>query len=75
MTLRELCQIADGHGREAWNHTAALLAMLQNVNMDLERHPPVMPSRFHPYIEEQPVAAPKATPEEWAALKADFTKG
>ena len=44
MTLRELVWMAEG----AWDHTAAVLAMLHNVNVakDCDLKPP---EHFHPF--------------------------
>ena len=47
-TLRELVWMADGHQTEAWNHTAALLAMLANTHRDPKKTRAFKPSDFHP---------------------------
>ena len=40
--------MADARVEEAWNHTAAVLAMLANVNRDPRRTPAFRPADFHP---------------------------
>ena len=41
--------MATGRDKVAWNHTAAILALIANVNRDLRKHPAAKPSDFHPY--------------------------
>jgi len=38
-----------GRLREAWNHTAAVLAMIANVNRDPKKHRVFRPDDFNPY--------------------------
>ena len=51
LTLRELAEMAEGRDRNAWNHTAATIATLVNINRDPKKTA-VPAQRFHPY--EQP---------------------
>jgi len=48
-TLRELLWMAEGKGRENWNHTASILALIFNVNRDSKKHHAARPSDFNPY--------------------------
>ncbi len=48
--MRQLYLRVEACGRDRWNHTAAVLAMLANVNRDPKRRRrPFMPANFHPY--------------------------
>ena len=47
LTLRELLWMLDGRKREAWNHTAQLLAMVYNAHRDGKTRA-VKPAEFHP---------------------------
>lgn len=41
--------MAHGRRREQWNHTAALMAMIAEVNRDAKKRPqPYQPADFHP---------------------------
>lgn len=48
LTLRQLVWMVEGKIGQAWNHTAALLAMLANLHRDRKKTRPVQPSAFHP---------------------------
>lgn len=48
-TMRQICWMSRGKSREAWKHTASLLAMIVNVNRDAKRSRPVAPRDFDPY--------------------------
>lgn len=48
MTLRELVWAAESRIDQAWNHTAAILAMLANVHRDPKKDRAYKPSDFHP---------------------------
>jgi len=48
-TLRELLWMAEGKGRENWNHTAALLATMINI-MRSKGRPAIKPSELNPYL-------------------------
>jgi hypothetical protein len=51
--------MADGHQTDAWNHTAALLAMLANTHRDPKKTRAFKPSDFHPETRrEKPKDAP-----------------
>jgi hypothetical protein len=41
--------MADAAGRDRWNHTATLLALISNCHRDPKKSPPVRPRDFHPY--------------------------
>ena len=47
-TLRELVWMADARQTDAWNHTAAVLAMLANTHRNPKKARPFKPSDFHP---------------------------
>jgi hypothetical protein len=40
--------MAEGRQREAWNHTAALMALLANCHRDPKRSRAFRPDDFHP---------------------------
>ena len=40
--------MAEGRIEQEWNHTAAILAMLANVNRDPKRGRALRPADFHP---------------------------
>ncbi|MGH7143119.1 MAG: hypothetical protein ACREJ2_03175 [Planctomycetota bacterium] len=63
--------MAEGHGREAWAHTAALLALTANVHRDPKKSKPFSPSDFHPY---EAAACRKPVPKlkDLSVLKAVF---
>ena len=42
--------MAEGKGRESWNHTASILALIFNVNRDSKKHHAAKPSDFNPYV-------------------------
>jgi hypothetical protein len=42
--------MAEGKSREAWNHTAAVLAMLANTHRDPKRSRAVKPRDLHPLL-------------------------
>ncbi|WP_428937764.1 hypothetical protein [Fontivita pretiosa] len=48
MTLRQLLLMAEGRIEQEWNHTAAILAMLANVNRDPKKGRALRPADFHP---------------------------
>ncbi len=45
--------MADGKQREAWNHTAHLLAMIDNRMTFGKRDTPSKPSDFHPFLQRE----------------------
>lgn len=45
--------MADSRGKDNWNHTANILAMLFNVNRDPRKQQPVKPETFNPYERKQ----------------------
>ena len=42
--------MADARGKDNWNHTSSLLAMLFNINRDPKKQRAVSPEIFNPYI-------------------------
>jgi hypothetical protein len=60
--------MAEGRQREAWNHTAALLALLANCHRDPRRSRAFSVTDFHPLVE--PAAPPP--PCDISVLKAVF---
>jgi hypothetical protein len=63
--------MAEGRQREAWNHTAALLALLANCHRDPRRSRPFTVTDFHP-LTEPPPPPPRA---DITILKAIFIDG
>ena len=56
--------MAEARRREAWSHTATLLAMTANVHRNPKKHTrPFSPVEFHPLLGAQPSAVMK-TPIE-----------
>jgi hypothetical protein len=41
--------MADSRGRDNWNHTSSLLAMLFNINRDPKKQRAISPEIFNPY--------------------------
>jgi len=64
--------MAEGRSREAWNHTAAQMALLANVNRDSKKHGPYGASDFHPYAAE---SKPVPKTKDLSILKAVFVDG
>ena len=50
--------MAEGRIEQAWNHTAALLTVLINVNRDPRRGRPAKPTDFHPMAKRNVAQAP-----------------
>ena len=44
--------MAEGKAKDAWQHTAAILALIANVNRDPKKKRPFMPADFNPYFEK-----------------------
>lgn len=67
--------MADGKRKEAWNHTAQLLALQANINRDPNKTSPITPQQIHPYYASQ--AAPAAGMEmgSWSELKGMLKPG
>jgi hypothetical protein len=63
LTLRELSAMARGRQKDAWNHTAQLLAKMHNVNQ-IEEAGLLRPIDFHPYYDEEQKAAEKPPREK-----------
>ncbi len=65
--------MAEGRSREAWNHTAAVMAILANVHRDPKKHGPYGADDFHPYRTRGREAVPKT--KDLSILKAVFVDG
>lgn len=51
LTLRELVWMSEARRREAWSHTASLLALTANVHRNPQKRPrPFSPAEFHPLL-------------------------
>ena len=50
-TLRELIDMAQARQHADWNRTAALMALIANVNRDPKRGRAMKPADFHPMLE------------------------
>ena len=42
--------MAEGHHRDAWQHTASIMALMANVNRDPKKTRAFKPSDFNPYV-------------------------
>ena len=65
--------MAEGHAKDAWQHTANLMALIANVNRDPKKKRPFKPSDFNPTISKQ--SRPEAivvTKENISLLKHAF---
>ncbi len=45
--------MADGHGEDAWNRTAALLSLTFNMNRDSKKERARYPDFFNPYAKKK----------------------
>ena len=61
--------MAEGHGRDAWNHTAQLLAMLYNAHRGKGARA-MRPAEFHPLSGKQ--QSPAAKTKDLSILKQVF---
>ena len=53
MTLRELLWMAEGHERQAWEHTSAMMALIANSNRDPKTNSKAFRAEdFNPYTVE-----------------------
>ena len=69
MTLRELFWMAEGRGRDAWNHTAQLLAMVYNAHR-AKGVRAMKPVEFHPFAGNK--QAPAGKTKDLSILKQVF---
>ncbi len=53
-TLRELKWMLDEYQRQSWDHTAAIMTLLANINRG-KGQPPVKIEEFHPYRKEKDI--------------------
>jgi hypothetical protein len=50
LTLRKLIWMAEARRRDAWDHTANLMALTANINRDpKQRREPFTAGEFHPF--------------------------
>ena len=63
--------MAEAHGRDCWNHTSAILAMIANVNRDPKKGKAFKPSDFNPHVEKQRSGIP-LTSDNLSILKTVF---
>ena len=75
LTLRELLWLGEGHGREAWGRTSALLAMLVNCHRDPKKGRPARPEDFDPYAQGEGSEVVHVDRENISAMKQDFVGG
>jgi hypothetical protein len=65
--------MAEARGRDYWNHTSAVLAMIANVNRDPKKTPAFQPADFDPYRPPKAVRVDRKT--GFARLKSVFIDG
>ncbi|MBE7466817.1 MAG: hypothetical protein HS116_25380 [Planctomycetes bacterium] len=63
--------MSEGHGRAAWAHTSAILALLANAHRDPKKHSAFTPGDFNPY-EAQERCKPHTKTRDLSVLKAVF---
>ena len=68
MTARQLLWMADGKRKDAWYHTAAIIAKVHNVNCS-KKSELKKPTAFHPYMQQK---ASKVTGKISVAQFTDF---
>jgi len=61
-----------GRLREAWNHTAAVLAMIANVNRDPKKGRVLKPDDFNPYASGRRKQGTAITTDNITILKRAF---
>jgi len=66
-----LIDMARARQQDNWNHTAAVLALLANVNRDPKRGRPFKPSDFHP-VQAASQETPRPLKGDIRMLKAVF---
>ncbi len=65
--------MAEARGRDNWQHTSALLALLANIHRDPKRSGPFKPDDFNPYAQRKG-AAKVDRKTGFAALRELFVK-
>jgi len=65
--------MAEGRRREAWDHTAHLLAMIRNVNRGPST-PAAKPDDFHPLRQRQAAVKPVAKTNDLTILRDVFVR-
>jgi hypothetical protein len=65
--------MAEAKGRDNWNHTSTVLAMIANVNRDPKKTPAFQPADFDPYRPRKPARVDRTT--GFDMLKAVFIDG
>jgi len=61
--------MTEARSRDAWHHTAALLALVANCHRDAKKHRPFTPQDFHPGLRR---LDPMPSGKDLSALKAVF---
>ena len=61
--------MANAHGRERWQHTSVVLAMLANAHRDSKKTKAFKPSDFDPYAKREKIKVTRMSD-----LKAAFVK-
>ena len=65
--------MAQSRSQDNWNHTAALLAMMANVNRDRKKKPtPFKPADFSPYVSGTKKTGMAVTSQNIGMLKQAF---
>ena len=64
--------MAEGRSREAWNHTAAVLALLANCHRDPKKSKPFQPDDFNPHEQRKRGPAIRVTKENITEMRAEF---
>lgn len=68
--------MARGRRRQAWDHTAGLMALMANLNRDPKRRPqPYQPDDFHPLIAKRKTTGVKLTKASFGQFKKAFVGG
>ena len=58
-----------------WDHTAAVLCILANINRDPKKHGPFRPDQFHPFRRSSgSLSGVRITPENIGLLKKVFVE-
>ena len=70
MTLRELLNMVHARQEDQWNHTAAVMALVANVNRDPKKGRASKPADFHP-IRHRPRTS-ESHHAQAAPIKADI---
>jgi len=58
--------MAEARQRDNWNHTAAVMALLVNINRDPKKSRPAKPADFHPMVRRRKAGM------DWDLLRKTF---